>query len=83
METNIPVSTISKVSDVSSKSRGSYKKNPDTEQKKIFDTLLLEMCYGPSAGLLFRLRSCAASKLLNRENYGKFILLIDRLLETA
>lgn len=65
------------------KLRGTYKKNPDTEQKKIFDTLLLQMCYGPSASLLFRLQSCPEAKLLNADNYNKFYSLTNRLLETA
>jgi hypothetical protein len=59
------------------------KKNLATRlQIKVLDGLYLLACKAPDLKSLYVLRSSRETKVLTRQNYSKFIVLLDRLMES-
>lgn len=58
------------------------KANETRVQNQALDGLYLLACKAPDIRSLYVLRSCRETKVLTRQNYFKFILLLDRLMES-
>lgn len=51
-------------------------------QTKCLNRLYILACKAPDLKSLYALRSCRETKILSRQNYSKFIILVDRLMES-
>lgn len=58
------------------------KHNATRLQTTTLDKLYLLACKAPDLKSLYALRTCVKSRILTRQNYSKFTILIDRLMET-
>jgi len=52
-------------------------------QTKTLDKLYLLACNAPDMRSLYALRDCRETKVLSKQNYSKFIRLLDRLMESV